>query len=99
MANDSKYDRLYPERAVAKARAVLETVHTRDAQIALTDLDRLGFPPDEPLFLLRGQDELAPETVEFYFQRVRGSGLAVDDEHVSEHIDAMLAWRPRKMPD
>lgn len=110
MSNDSKYVRLYPERAVAPLRNKMRQLlnadgvrmqpHTRQAcETVLADLEGLGFPPDEPLFLLRGQDELAPATVEFYFDRARGSGLPVDEAHVSEHIDAMLRWQPRKLPD
>ena len=78
MANDNKYVRLYPERAVAPLRAATSVLlemltgerSTADrpeyitlAKLALIDLDELGFPPDEPLFLLRGQDTLAPEIV------------------------------------
>lgn len=99
MAHKSKYGRLYPERAVTKARAVLEGLSTDTANEALAALDTLGFPPDEPLFLLRGQDELAAAVVSYYFDRQRGAGLDVDEAHVSEHIDAMLAWTPRKLPD
>ncbi len=87
MSNDSKYVRLYPERAVAPVRAALEEckrlaidhiraadaavkadVYAADALMgiaktcldALAGLDQLGFPKNEPLFLLRGQDILAP---------------------------------------
>lgn len=102
----SKYGRLYPERAVARVREVLrrlvngETVMMADFDVALTELDEHGFPPDEPLFLLRGQDELAADTVADYFNRLCGAGLiSADDDHAREHIDAMKRWQPRKMPD
>ncbi len=112
MGNDSKYGRLYPERAVAPLRQLAqEAVETYRACVgtptaaalrweeALNDLDRLGFPPDEPLFLLRGQDVLAPETVEFYAATVHERGVPLDVGHVLDHAKAMQAWQPRKLPD
>jgi hypothetical protein len=114
MSNDSKYGRLYPERAVAPlreaAKALIEMLegdrsgvgrpsYIAEAKHSLTDLDRLGFPPDEPLFLLRGQDELAAAAVRFYFELYPLHGLPLDREHVKEHVAAMEAWQPRKLPD
>lgn len=101
MANDSKYGRLYPERAVAQARAVLEALAPQSVkcQEALEALDLLGFPPDEPLFLLRGQDELAPETVRFYAVQVYARDAALDPDHIRAFAVRMRAWQPRKMPD
>lgn len=119
MANgDDKYGRLYPERAVEKARAILQEIIdsgvvgwstraapevTHNVAGALDDLDRLGFPPDEPLFLLRGQDVLAPGTVRFYgyewgrrLDRLDAQDVA---RHIDDHADAMERWQPRKLPD
>ncbi len=107
--NDSKYERLYPERAVAKAREILKTLAgfggsgSGGCQEALDDLDQLGFPPDEPLFLLRGQDDLAPETVRFYAYEW-GRRLDILDapegaNRIVEIADRMAAWEPRKLPD
>ena len=43
-----------------------------DAAIAHEDADAaLTFPPDEPLFLLRGQDSLARDAVDHYAATVR----------------------------
>lgn len=107
--NDSKYGRLYPERAVEKARKFLEKVvagtHWIDAEEALTSLDEFGFPPDEPLFLLRGQDELAADIVRDYANaRIRheeetGQGDEATHLHLYEFADRMAQWRPRKFPD
>lgn len=106
MANDNKYVRLYPERAVAPARKVLETLASKSAiaASALEQLDSLGFPPDEPLFLLRGQDELASCTVKHYAEDVRLSKIpepmrTTMRRHLLEHADAMERWQPRKLPD
>ena len=107
--NDEKYGRLYPERAVAKAREILKTLAgfggsgSGACQEALDDLDRLGFPPDEPLFLLRGQDVLAGELVHTYAQMVRDhpqpSVRALDADRIDAIADAMDNWTPRKYPD
>ena len=105
MANDRKYIRLYPERAVALARSTLENlsrgieISSEDADAALDALDSLGFPPDEPLFLLRGQDKLAAKAVNYYFELVREAGLSFDSDHAVDHVNAMADWRPQKMPD
>jgi len=96
--NDSKYGRLYPERAVASLRNRAEGERDRllkggnlaGASLWTDVLDLLeseGFPPDEPLFLLRGQDIAAPDTVRFYYDRLDALG------------DAMERWQPRKLPD
>lgn len=104
MANDKKYGRLYPERAVAPLRAFLEEIvagtHWKDAINALKALDELGFPPDEPLFLLRGQDELAAEQVHCYAKVVRDDpAVTLDAEEIDCHADRMARWQPRKLPD
>lgn len=119
MANDNKYVRLYPERAVAPIRDALKgiiadgpglgaTTSVAVAMEALQDLERLGFPPDEPLLLLRGQDTLAPDTVRFYAERVYRAGAFGGKGspqfnnalvHLEAHADAMERWQPRKLPD
>jgi hypothetical protein len=123
MANDNKYVRLYPERAVAPlieaARILVGRTNTFGnlpsaaqmagmLQEALKAVDTLGFPPDEPLFLLRGQDVLAPWAVQRYASDVAmseafGGKLSpsqVDTiHHLEEFADRMAAWEPRKNPD
>jgi len=116
--NDNKYGRLYPERAVAPARKALRSARKfcggdagnpsiiREIDAALIDLEGLGFPEDEPLFLLRGQDALAGDVVRFYTDSVRryiafggvtenGAVIA----HLEAHADRMDLWQPRKLPD
>ena len=113
--NDSKYGRLYPERAITLAREVLKLIAERHNEVfagraaqAVENLERLSFPPDEPLFLMRGQDELAPDTVRYYAQRVFEEGAFGGRDspehnnasvHLEAHADAMERWQPRKMPD
>ncbi len=108
--NDNKYGRLYPERAVASLRNMAEG--ERDAlrkggnlagasmwTDVLDLLESEGFPPDEPLFLLRGQDELAPDTVRFYADLVDARDAILDPDHILAFADRMRAWTPRKLPD
>lgn len=108
--NDSKYGRLYPERAVAPLRKLVEQELTLcqeggnyDEATAwagcLASLDELGFPPDEPLFLLRGQDVLAPEIVRAYADEVKREPCDLDAQHILDFADRMEAWEPRKLPD
>ena len=117
--NDSKYGRLYPERAVLRMRRLCEALlvtataagHEAKAIVdeaalrgVLEDLDHLGFPADEPLFLLRGQDKLAPCTVKHYAEDIRLSKIpeptrSTMREHILAFADRMEAWEPRKLPD
>jgi hypothetical protein len=113
--NDSKYLRLYPERAVrpllilarrireeaAKDRNHLASVSEHSLDMALHDLDALGFPPDEPLFLLRGQDVLAPDTIRFYvgIAADRLAPIAKQHDHLYDFALDMERWQPRKLPD
>ncbi len=122
MSNDNKYVRLYPERAVAPLRDFVEgllvsivgsqysdstRVELKDLRKALNDHDRLAFPLDEPLFLLRGQDKLAPATVRHYADQIvlmegafgEPGQAASAIEHIRDFADAMERWQPRKLPD
>lgn len=57
-------------------------------------------PNDEPVFLLRAQDELAADTVDFWADAAESHG--VDPEvvqRVREHADRMRRWPRHKLPD
>ncbi len=110
--NDSKYGRLYPERAVAPLRdlyqRLMKTAPGGAALVemaeAIHNLDDLGFPEDEPLFLLRGQDELATCAVKHYAEDIRLSKIPEPTRtafhaHVIAFADRMERWQPRKLPD
>ena len=118
MPNDSKYGRLYPERAVAPLRelaeeelALCQEGGNHDEATAwagcLASLDDLGFPPDEPLFLLRGQDTLAQAAVVTYANFVRetpgafGEGFSCRQAvaAIEDIARSMANWEPRKLPD
>ncbi|GAH09623.1 unnamed protein product [marine sediment metagenome] len=60
-------------------------------------------PEDEPVFLLRGQDVLAPDLLMLWAQRLRNRGgssyMAVV---VEKHAEKMVAWQEnikQKLPD
>src|SRR5574342_649324 len=56
--------------------------------------------PNEPCFLLRGQDVLAPATVNYWaWQLTQNSGPRYLIEGSRQTAAAMEAWRPRKLPD
>lgn len=66
-------------------------------QDVLKQLERI--PDDEPLFLLRAQDELAAELVELW--AIRANALGVTNKvRMAFSIHAfMLRWPKRKVPD
>jgi len=57
-------------------------------------------PKDEPVFVLRAQDILAPIAVDYY---ARLFELATGDAHHAHELRSfakvMTAWHPRKLPD
>ncbi len=62
--------------------------------------DGRSIPPEEPIFILRGQDELAFDTVEYYAHLLAegdGSPEAVDG--VRAHVQEMKEWPRQKFPD
>ncbi len=57
-------------------------------------------PADEPVFLLRGQDQHAPATLRFWADAVEASGGDPDIVvHTRAQADAMEAWPVTKQPD
>jgi hypothetical protein len=71
---------------------------------ARTDYNRIQdpegkIPVDEPVFLLRAQDELACKAVEYYAflcSKVQATDVAA---HAWEHSVKMRAWPKKKVPD
>ena len=57
--------------------------------------------PEEPVFVLRGQDILAPETVEFWATLAEKHDVSPSRKvrEAREWADEMAAWTPRKLPD
>ena len=111
---EDKYGQVYPERAVAALRQGVERALASQQipaalratlEQGLRQLDSDGFPPKEPLFLLRGQDELAPDMVRRYVRLVEEeSGAFSEDregtiDRLYNLVTRMQQWEPRKLPD
>jgi len=61
------------------------------------DIPKIG--EDEPIFILRAQDELAEQTIERYRERVSAHNQAMAED-LQKEIDAFRGWEgPRKIPD
>jgi hypothetical protein len=83
---------------------VLQTAHDKavDALITLTDALNGKIPDSEPVFLLRGQDQLAPHIIGQWaniLQSTGQEGASIMSMAAIRHSEKMLAWRPRKLPD
>ena len=57
---------------------------------------------DEPLFVFRAQDKLAPIALVAYIETL----YAIDQDkygemihHIEEHLEGFRAWTPRRLPD
>jgi hypothetical protein len=75
---------------------------------ARSDYDRIQdpaglIPEDEPVFLLRGQDSIAPDLLrQWSHQLLERGGSGVMAEMVMRHAEAMLKWQrehKKKVPD
>jgi hypothetical protein len=63
-------------------------------------VDKAGLiPEDEPVFVLRGQDELAASAVRWYAVLARNNGRDDIADAANRHADEMQKWHPRKLPD
>jgi hypothetical protein len=83
------------------ARQVLDAVNIHGDQTAIVTNGTVRvIPADEPVFLLRGQDRHAAETVMFWAERVETAGGDPDIVRVArEHAAKMDAWPKKKAPD
>ena len=74
--------------------------HARsDYNERIQDLHR-KIPEDEPVFLLRAQDRLAADTVDFWADALESNGGPEDIVAAArEHANKMRDWSPRKLPD
>lgn len=61
-------------------------------------LDKIG--PDEPFFVLRGQDKLAAELVELWAIRAKLAGTPIDKVNEAFAVaEEMQNWPGQKAPD
>lgn len=60
-----------------------------------------SLPPDEPVFVLRAQDVLAHETVEFWASQAEATGEVRSGKIAGARDCAaeMAAWPIKKLPD
>lgn len=115
---DKKYGRLFTEEDVINLMVAAsgsssfdptpeemrELLDLYDGQADTKDT-ALTFPADEPLFLLRGKDRVAPNTIHYYAQGCEA--FAAGEGHVraaEEAGDVMIAWQAEnedriKVPD
>lgn len=76
--------------------------HAREDYNRFQDPDGL-IPEDEPVFLIRGQDIVAPQVLHYWAIMAKSAGAS--DEIVTlvhKHADLMEAWQAtvaRKIPD
>jgi hypothetical protein len=71
---------------------------TRQSRPRFDCLDRLA--PDEPYFVLRAQDRLAPEQIEAWAVEAQLNGCEPAKVAEARRIAvAMRRWPKRKMPD
>ena len=118
---ENKYGPIYTETQVGPLIGVVRRLVTgkfahlplsadpenRTLNEVLAHLNAAAFPAEEPMFLLRGQDRLAPAAVLSYANFVRetegafGEGLTKAEALDGiEMVAAMMAnWTPRKLPD
>jgi len=59
-----------------------------------------GVPQDEPVFVLRGQDAAAVETILHYAEVAYRVGARVEHiEHILKSVQAVARWPHKKIPD
>lgn len=104
---DDKYGLILTAPDVRKVLVQLG-LHVEDSELdtavlALQQRGELRFNPEEPLFILRAKDEVAPMGIEDYSERARESGAS--EEFASAAVQAaetMRNWQrehPAKIPD
>lgn len=67
------------------------------------DIDIPGIPPDEPVFILRGQDKLATILVHIYAELIVLENPTGDNEEFVNNVhgaaDILSTWPHQKRPD
>jgi hypothetical protein len=73
--------------------------HARDDYQRIQDPAGL-IPEDEPVFLIRGQDELAADVLEFYAEQAAKRGVDAGlIRRTLEQAKRMRVWPKHKKPD
>lgn len=86
-------------RALARDILGIENLHPAPAVITTNGTTRL-IPADEPVFLVRGQDENGADTVCYWANRAEERGADPEIVRVARaHAELMGAWPKKKRPD
>jgi len=57
-------------------------------------------PDDEPIFILRAQDELACEVVKFWIEKAEEAGVRSSKiAQARDLLEGMQRWPTKKLPD
>ena len=73
-------------------------IHARDDYNRIQDPEN-KIPADEPVFLLRGQDQLACQAIEFYAALCAQHQAPEIAQKAWDHAQRMKAWPKKKVPD
>lgn len=90
---DNKYGRIFTETDVEK---IIElAVNDTEADLnALADQAGVKFPVSEPLFVIRAQDQLAPQAVANYLAMSNANGVNSDQlELVARTVNDIKAFQ------
>ena len=71
----------------------------RETKYGRVTTEKKAIPEDEPVFLLRAQDQFAAETVLFYADLRRRAGDEEGARQIHKVADEMRAWPVKKLPD
>ena len=79
-------------------------IHAREDYMGIQDPEGCtSIAEDEPVFLLRGKDKLAVETIRFWANLLKERGGSIEDANsVLQFADDMKAWQlanETKVPD
>ena len=87
----------HPGRGIDFAADILHQAIVAEEDSNILDQ---AISPKEPTFTLRGQDLLAPAIVEAWARAAEGEGVSAEKVAGAREIaEAMMKWRPKKVPD
>lgn len=74
-------------------------IHARDDYNERIQDKKNLIPKDEPVVLLRGQDQLAIEALEYYVKLCQRHQAPDVAKRIDDHVKKMKAWPKKKIPD
>lgn len=79
---DNKYGRIFTEQDVVEILSHANPDISLGEILENVDPGDLKFPADEPLFLIRAQDQLAPQAVTNYLSMSQANGVNSDQQEL-----------------